>query len=679
YTKIELDIKNIEAPKEKGILYKNFGFVFENIDTLAETNVPYLPVMIAETKSTKYHFKGGAADDSEVILATKIAGTENASLAKFMGSMYMDVNVYNNQLNFDNVNIASPISNMPLLYYKYYLTDSIIDENGRKIYELTFQPKMKKSNSFYGKLFVVDSVYAIKKIDMRLSKSSNINYLYDWHINTVFEEFTPNEWLLKEYKGFLDFQFEETDSWELPGLYGLINIIYDDYNFSANPDSSAQILKDNRYINSLDILKDDDYWNDNRPVELSEREKNIYQMVDSLNKVPLFITVRRTLEMVLNGYYDFGRFELVDYQKMYSYNEIEGHRFRAGLRTSNEISEKFRVGGFLAYGTKDQRFKYGANLDYIFNPLPRFSFHLNYSHDTRVLGQTDNPFLNQTILSTLLKRTPNNKLTMVDEYKASIQKEWIVGLMNTFSFAHYTLEPTEYVPFVFHNGDSLSLMRTTVLGLSTEISPGREIITGAFERTSIGNHKPIINIDMALGIKGVFQSQNNYFRLGLLYTHNLPLASFGYLKYSFQTGKIWGTVPYPLLKLHEGNETYALDGKSFNMMNYYEFASDLYVGFAVEHHFNGFFLNKAPLLRRLNLREVVSARGLWGTVSDKNLNYMKFPDGLNSLKYKPYFETGVGVENIIKLFRIDALWRLNHLNNPNIQKFSIRLSMQIGF
>jgi len=268
---------------------------------------------------------------------------------------------------------------------------------------------------------------------------------------------------------------------------------------------------------------------------------------------------------------------------------------------------------------------------------------------------------------------------MVNEYKASIQKEWFVGLMNTFSFAHYTLEPTDFVPFVYHNGDSLSLMRTTVLGLSTEISPGREIITGAFERTSIGNHKPIINIDMALGIKGVFQSQYNYFRLGVNYSHNLPLASFGYFKYSFQAGKIWGTVPYPLLKLHEGNETYVFDIKSFNMMNYYEFASDLYAGFGAEHHFNGFFLNKIPMLRRLNLREVVSARGLWGTVRDTNLNYMKFPDGLNSLKNKPYFEAGVGLENLFKLFRVDALWRLSHLNNPNIQKFSIRLSMNFAF
>jgi hypothetical protein len=88
--------------------------------------------------------------------------------------------------------------------------------------------------------------------------------------------------------------------------------------------------------------------------------------------------------MVLNGYYDFGKLEFGQYQKTYSYNEIEGHRFRAGVRTTDEFNEKVRVGGFLAYGTKDKRFKYGANLDYIFNPLPRLSAHLNYSHDTRV-------------------------------------------------------------------------------------------------------------------------------------------------------------------------------------------------------------------------------------------------------------------------------------------------------
>jgi hypothetical protein len=679
YTKIEFDVKNVQAPKQKGIINKNFGFVFENIDTLAETDVPYLPVMIVETNSTKYHIPGNTPVENEIIHATQIAGLQDASLAKFSGSMYLDANIYNNQLNFDNVNIASPLSSAPLMFYKYYLTDSLTDHKGRKIFELTFMPKLKKSSAFYGKMYVVDSIFAVTKIDMRLSENVNINFLNKWHINCTFSEVLPGQWFLEDYKGFFDIQFEEGNKLKLPGFYGLVNIVNSNYKFDIDVETSLKEIKEKKYVAARDVLKDTSYWRNNRPVELSVREKKIYQMADSITKVPLFIKTQHTFEMLFNGYYKMGKVEFGQYQRIYSFNEIEGHRFRAGMRTTNQFSKKIRLGGFMAYGTKDNRIKYGADIDYVFNPIPRLSAHLNYSHDMRVLGQTDNPFLKSTILSTLLERNPNNKLTMIDEYKASIQKEWFVGLMNTFSFAYYTMEPTEFIPFILTNGDTLSRINTAALGLSTTISPGTEVIAGAFGRESFGTHKPIITVDMNWGIKGIFQSQYDYFRLGLHYFHDFPLYSLGFFRYGFQAGKIWGTVPYPLLKLHEGNETYVFVQDAFNMMNYYEFASDLYVGFNFEHHFNGFFFNKIPLVRRLNMREVITGRGIWGSISTENLNYMKFPVGLNSLKNDPYFEAGFGVENIFKLVRLDALWRLTHLDNPNIQKFSIRVSLNLAF
>ena len=679
YTKIEFDIKNVQTPKKDGLINKNFGFVFDNIDTLAETNVPYLPVMIVETNSTKYHIPGNTPVENEIIHATQIAGLQDAGLAKFSGSVYLDVNVYNNHLNFDNLNIASPLNSSPLLFYKYYLTDSIRDNKGRKIFELTFMPKMKKTSAFYGKMYVVDSIFAVTNIDMRLSENANINFLNKWHINCKFSEVSPNQWFLVDYKGFFDFQFEEGNKLKLPGLYGLVHIVNSNYNLNIDTKTALKTIKEKKYVSALDVLKDTSSWNNNRPVELSVREKNIYQMADSITKVPLFIKTQHTLEMLFNGYLKMGKVEFGQYQKIYSYNEIEGHRFRAGLRTTNQFSKKIRIGGFMAYGTKDDRLKYGADIDYVFNPIPRLSAHLNYSHDMRVLGQTDNPFLKSTILSTLLKRNPNNKLTMIDEYKASIQKEWFVGLMNTFSFAYYTMEPTEFIPFVLTSGDTLSKLNTAAFGLSTTISPGTEVIAGAFGRESFGTHKPIITVDMNWGIKGIFQSQYDYFRLGLNYFHDFPLFSLGFFRYGIQAGKIWGTVPYPLLKLHEGNETYVYVQDAFNMLNYYEFASDLYVGLNFEHHFNGFFFNKIPLLRRLNMREVVTGRGIWGTISENNLNYMEFPVGLNSLTNDPYFEAGFGVENLFKIVRLDALWRLTHLENPNIQKFSIRVSLNLAF
>jgi hypothetical protein len=152
----------------------------------------------------------------------------------------------------------------------------------------------------------------------------------------------------------------------------------------------------------------------------------------------------------------------------------------------------------------------------------------------------------------------------------------------------------------------------------------------------------------------------------------------GYARLIVDAGKIFGKVPYPLLQLHEGNETYAFDRYAVNMMNYYEFASDQYVSLYYEHHFQGFFLNHFPLLRRLKWREVVTAKYLIGSINNQNFEVLKFPVGLGEVS-KPYMEVGVGVENIFKIVRVDALWRLSHLDNPDIQPLGFALGFKSFF
>ncbi len=115
------------------------------------------------------------------------------------------------------------------------------------------------------------------------------------------------------------------------------------------------------------------------------------------------------------------------------------------------------------------------------------------------------------------------------------------------------------------------------------------------------------------------------------------------------------------------------------MMNYYEFASDEYFTVQAFHHFEGFFLNKIPLLRKLKWREVLSAKALIGRVNNKNRELLIFPTTLSALDKGPYYEIGAGIENIFKIFRVDALWRLSYLDRPNIAKFGIRGSIQLIF
>jgi hypothetical protein len=81
---------------------------------------------------------------------------------------------------------------------------------------------------------------------------------------------------------------------------------------------------------------------------------------------------------------------------------------------------------------------------------------------------------------------------------------------------------------------------------------------------------------------------------------------------------------------------------------------------------------------------------VWGDISDMNKTTLIMPKTLSSLRSKPYVELGAGVENIFKILRIDAMWRLTYINSnyvkeyeknspSKISKFGIRATLQFGF
>jgi hypothetical protein len=107
--------------------------------------------------------------------------------------------------------------------------------------------------------------------------------------------------------------------------------------------------------------------------------------------------------------------------------------------------------------------------------------------------------------------------------------------------------------------------------------------------------------------------------------------------------------------------------------------SDEYASATISHHFDGFFLNKIPLMRRLKWREVVGAKVVVGRVNDANKKMLIFPEHLYALNRGPYYEATTGIENIFKIFRVDAVWRLSYLDNPKAIPFSIKASMQFSF
>jgi hypothetical protein len=226
-------------------------------------------------------------------------------------------------------------------------------------------------------------------------------------------------------------------------------------------------------------------------------------------------------------------------------------------------------------------------------------------------------------------------------------------------------------------------LKFSEIKLATRWGRKEKFLYGAFDRYSVGTKSPVFGSVITLGLKGVLESQYNYQKAMIYMQDKIFINPFGYSMVVLMAGKIWGKVPFPALELHNGNETYLYFEDAFNLMNFLEYASDQYVSGSVTHHFNGLFFNHIPLFRKLKFREVISIRGVAGTLDPVHDEVMVFPTTLGALP-KPYFESSVGVENILNLIRIDAIYRLTNLNRTaaglnNIRNFGIGLSLNFTF
>ena len=143
-------------------------------------------------------------------------------------------------------------------------------------------------------------------------------------------------------------------------------------------------------------------------------------------------------------------------------------------------------------------------------------------------------------------------------------------------------------------------------------------------------------------------------------------------------GKTWGDVPYILQNIPRGNQTYAYQLTSYNMMNFLEFAANQFVSLNAEHFFMGAVMNRIPLIKKLKLRSILSFKAYYGTLSDQhnpNLNpgLIQFPtDAVGNpttfvlSNREPYMEASLGFSNILKILRFDLVQRLNYLDQPDV-------------
>lgn len=677
YNKVEFDLTNISEKFKNKKLLKPFNFIWDNMDSSETNSRPFLPFFISENLSD-FYFKNNPKNRKEIIKGSKISGLENATITQFLGDMYQRVSIYDNFIDLFGKGFVSPTSDLGLVYYRYYLLDSMYLDN-QWCYKLKFKPRRPQELTFAGEFWVQDTSWAIKKINMRIAHDANVNWVEDMAIVQEYTYVNNENWMLSKDMLVIDFAAKEDGM----GFIGRKSTSY--RNFVIN-----QPIKEDVFTGTENIVVSDDalkrsenFWDESRHEDLSERELKIYHMVDTIKTLPAFKTYVDFVTLFFTGYKDIGKIELGPYYTVYSFNRVEGNRFRIGGRTSDDFSTRVLMDGYLAYGTLDEKFKYGGGIKYKISDKPRQFVGVNYKNDVQQLGQSDNAFQGDNILGSLFRRTPQNRLNSIELQKIWYEMEWFPGFSNKISFVHSHFAPLGDLNTNYYIDDSRTKIKSsydiTEINLFARFAYREKFVAGKIDRVSLGSDYPVVQVSAGFGVKDLLNGSFNYQRLTVKVDDRIRLAPFGYTYCLLSAGKIWGRLPYPLLELHPGNETYFYDYAAFNLMNYFEFVSDYYFSGYATHHFEGFFLDKIPFLRKLKWREVAQVKAVWGGINKQNIDILENPNEFSTLQAKPYAEAGLGVENIFKIIRVDFLWRLSYLENPDIAKFGIRGSFQITF
>jgi hypothetical protein len=683
YEKVEFDMNTIDSAFMKSKIFKGMEFIFDQVDTSRVTGKTYLPIFINESLSDVYG-SNKLNKVKEKLKANKNSGfSNNQQIMSFVKDLYSDYDIYNNYLTFFDKSFTSPLSKTGVDVYNYVLKDSAYI--GEKwCYNIVFYPRRKNELTFKGDFWVNDSTFAIKKINMAVTKSANINWVKEIYIEQEFDVQNDSIFLLTRDYMMSDFALNKKE--ESKGVYGKRTTLYDNHVF--NKEKPAAFYREEvSFIDNEVYNKSEEYWRENRYEKLTKDELGVYKMLDTLKTVKKFQQIYNLVQILGSGYVQVGHFDYGPIFSSFGFNEVEGVRLRTGGRTYFGPNDTWRLQGYTAYGFKDDKFKYGLSGKWMVDKKRRIILSGGNRRDVEQIGAsltTTNDILGRSFASSsVFSSGSNGKLTNINLTNVGVEMEPVKNLTFQTGFSYRTLEAASDAFSLDYYTDAArtvtkSDVKQSEVNFQVEYTPNRKTIGYGVERDNVDSPFSRFYLNYSHGFKGLLDSDFQYEKIQLYYKQPIIIGPLGRTNIIMEVGKTFGTIPLGLMSVIPGNQTYFTIENTFSNLNFYEFVTDQYATLEWNHNFSGRLFARIPFMRKLNWREIIGVKGVYGTISDEN-RAINASGLVYSAPEKVYWEYSAGIGNIFKVFRIDFAWRGNYLNTPDTQRFSIKGSFGFYF
>lgn len=632
--------------------------IFEQLSRGAVSQVDsslILPLYMAENT---YLLSAGEKKEETKNIFSSTMDTEKIIL-KLIGEIGTDQNFYGNTVSIFGKSIISPLANSGNVYYNFFLVDSTF-VNDRKLYQLHFRSKNDKNLAFNGSMQIDAATLALVSIKAELPSQANLNFINNLRIYQQFKIQPDNSWTLDKGNTALDIMYELlADSTQpKPRLFLSRSVASTDQQFlSSASDNFAQ----SNY--SADTLN---------------------SKISTLNETPIIKVAKWLADIIITGYIPVGKVDVGKIQNLARYTDIEGFRLTLPVYTNERLWKNIRLGGYAGYGFKNNIVKYSGLAQVKLPGNQRRILGAVYTNDYRSENYDYNDFLirenplnsgDEDIAGTIFGLRSAGNMSERQEVTVSFSNDWSSDIESNLFFRSNTYGAGEMLPFA-SNTVSYDRMKQQSFTLLTRFSFGERVYDDHFQRIYSNNNKPVFYALLEGGRYEVAEKNGNYAKLsGQI--RQLVNFNIGYWEYMLEGGAIFGELPYQLLKMPSGNITNGYSRFNFALMNVMEFRADRYAIWHNEVSLNGILFNQIPLIKHLNLRELMSLKMYYGSMNTTHNNVLDIPDYIHTTN-KPYVEVGAGFSNLLRFITLQSFWRLTETERPGTTKWGLKGSIRIS-
>ena len=659
-----------------------------------------VPISLDETV-TKHVYRKEPRSEKDIIQGEQSSGLNQLIATgdivnNTLKEVFQDVDIYDNYVRLLKFPFLSPIGSGATAFYRYYIVDTVLVERD-SCYHLQFTPNNPQDIGFNGDIYILkDSTLHVKKCHLSIPPKSDVNFVSSLHIDQVYTQLPNEEWVLTT-----------DDMWAEMTLLAkrllvVRNTRLSDYDFEP--------LQKNLFRNKAKVIhmadsrnQDEEFWNQYRAVQLSEKEGGLNDFMTAMSKskamrIPLFV-----FKTLFENYIETSKpgkpskFDIGPVTSMFSSNFHDGFRMRIGGKTTGAFNKHIFLDGYYTHGFKSHGNYYGIVADYSFNkkkylsfefPIRKLTFESTYdmssAADKFLQNSKDNLFVS-------LRTETVNMLYKTNMQRLSFTWETEYGLNFTTRFKLESNEVAGDLHFIHVNNQvEDTKLRTTEWNAELRFCPGQTYITTKQDRWPLNKDRPDFIIRHTVGFKGLFGGQFSTNESDIRIVKRQWFGSWGRVDLRVQASAQWNKVPFQFLLTPPMCLSYVEQEGTLNMLHNMEFFMDRRVSWAVEWNMNGKIFNRIPLFKKLKLREYVAFKGCWGMLTDKNNPTLEqnrndemlyeFPDRSSAIDpHVPYMEFACGIRNIFKLFGVDYVRRINYLDRPGVKKNGIRFNLTFSF